>query len=246
MKPIHNIFLESTDSTNNYVKQHLSSYSENKIYCVTAQEQTAGRGRFAKTWVSPKGENIYASLYFTIGKDYPYLQNLSQILAISCAEVFHKFSIPAKLKWPNDILVHKKKIAGILTETISFEEKIGVILGIGVNINMSEKTMKSISQPATSLKCETGKKYDVRIIWEQIIGKFLENLALLELNGFHSFSKFYTENLAFQGEKIRVSHGNKIVEGICKKITLEGTLLLVDDYQNVIEVSTGELSEPSI
>src|SRR6185436_13745053 len=155
---IHYITLDSVDSTNNWVKSHLADLKP--LTCVTAEEQTAGRGRFKRHWISPRGENIYASLYLTVPLGSGYLPNLGQIMAFACAKVLRGLGLKALLKWPNDILIQDKKIAGVLTETVTKDDEIGVILGIGLNVNMSQESLNTIGVPATSLFDQSKKKWD--------------------------------------------------------------------------------------
>lgn len=241
IKKIHFISLDTVDSTNEWIKRNFSSFPENEITCVTALEQTGGKGRFAKKWISPKEENLYASLYFTVENDFPYLQNMGQVLAISCAKILHALSVPAKIKWPNDILVHQKKISGILVETLPFKEKKGVIVGIGLNVNMTKETLDSISPPATSLKEETKKTWDVHKVLLLLLEIFVQDLQELRENGFADFAVFYTEHLSMKEELISVTYGGKVIHGICKKISPQGKLLLLDEKHQWIEISTGEL-----
>jgi BirA family biotin operon repressor/biotin-[acetyl-CoA-carboxylase] ligase len=153
---IQYIQLDTIDSTNNWVKAHLSELSS--LTCVTAVEQTAGRGRFKREWVSPRGQNIYATLFLTVPLGTGYLCNLGQLMAFACAKTLRGIGFSAEIKWPNDVLIQGKKIAGVLTETVTQKEAIGVVIGIGMNINMPEEALQAIDQPATSLLQLSKKK----------------------------------------------------------------------------------------
>ena len=104
---IHYVHLDSVDSTNTWVKSHLNELST--LTCITAEEQTAGRGRVKRHWVSPRGENIYATLYLTVPLGAGYLANVGQIMAFACAKVLRGIGFEAQLKWPNESLFTEKK-----------------------------------------------------------------------------------------------------------------------------------------
>src|SRR5690348_7786351 len=116
-KKIHYIHFDTIDSTNTWAKQHASSLDPEVLTCITTQAQTAGRGRFSRKWISPKGKNICATLYFTVPQDYPHVANLAQLLSLSCVQVLKSRGFDPQIKWPNDILLEKKKVGGVLCET---------------------------------------------------------------------------------------------------------------------------------
>src|SRR3989339_1701180 len=110
-KHINYIHFQSIDSTNTWAKNHASTLDPQKITCITAHEQTAGRGRFQKKWISPKGENLYCTFFFTVPIGSSFIPNLGQILSISACKLFTHLGFPAQIKWPNDLLISGKKIA---------------------------------------------------------------------------------------------------------------------------------------
>ena len=95
---IHTIHLETIDSTQAYAKRNSSSFPPNQITCITAEEQTAGRGRFQRTWQSPKGVNIYATFYFQLPSKTPHLTSLAQVMAFSFATVLRHEGLQPKIK----------------------------------------------------------------------------------------------------------------------------------------------------
>ncbi len=232
-KNIYYIHFDSIDSTNTWTKNHAHTLDPQKITCITALEQTAGRGRGAHKWISPKGENIYASIYFTIPLHSPYIVNLAQIASLSCARLLKLEGLHPQIKWPNDILVDGKKIAGTLVETVSFEDKIGIVLGIGINVNMSQEHLDAIDQPATSLAALTHCSWDKDAILSLFLKEFLVNLECLKTEGFAYFISDYEAMLAYKGEKITCSDQGKTIEGICLSIDSLGRLH--------IELPSGEI-----
>jgi BirA family transcriptional regulator, biotin operon repressor / biotin---[acetyl-CoA-carboxylase] ligase len=224
-KNINYIHFDKIDSTHMWAKRNAHSFDSHRIYCITAAEQTAGIGRLHKPWISPKGKNIYATLYFTLPKESRFIANLGQLLSISCARVLKAKGFQPEIKWPNDLLLCKQKVAGVLCEIIPFKSALGVILSIGINVNMSEELLKTIDQPATSLVQVSGRTWDLSELLHSLLHQFLKDLPVLEKKGFAAFFKEYNDLLAFKGEKI--SCAEPAVTGICHSIDSEGRLLLL-------------------
>ncbi len=172
------IHFKSVDSTNQWVRTHAQQLPVKGFTCVSASTQTAGRGRFKRTWISPRGGNIYASLFFTLPVEAQFFFNMGQLMAHSCVECLNSYHLPAQMKWPNDILINKKKVGGILTETFFIQRKVGVIIGIGINIDTREEVLASIDQPATSLLSFSGKKWNKKILLRRLLRRFFENYHL--------------------------------------------------------------------
>lgn len=147
------VHLDTVDSTSSWAKKHVRP--SRALLCVTAEEQTGGRGQGLKSWVSPRGENIYASLCLAVPRDFPKINELNFMLASSLVAVLETYGYAAQIKHPNDLLINQKKVAGILTEAITYKDHIDLFLGIGLNVNMSMEHLKRVDQPATSLQLES-------------------------------------------------------------------------------------------
>lgn len=236
---IQYIQLDTIDSTNNWVKAHLSELTS--FTCVTAVEQTGGRGRFKREWVSPRGQNITATLFLTVPLGSNYLCNLGQLMAFSCAKTLRGIGFPAEIKWPNDVLIQGKKIAGVLTETVTQKETIDVVIGIGMNVNMPEESLQSIDQPATSLLQLSKKKWDLQEILELLMERFVQDLALLQKSGFSAFQEPFEKILANKGQEITCRDGNQTFRGICHSITKEGSLQLLLPSGEIKTILAGEI-----
>jgi BirA family biotin operon repressor/biotin-[acetyl-CoA-carboxylase] ligase len=234
------IHLDSVDSTNNWVKKHVAELTS--FTCVTAREQTAGRGRFERHWVSPRDQNIYATLYFTLAT---YLPNIGQLMAFSCVKMLRSHGLNAFVKWPNDILIDSKKAGGVLTETFSQQQQIDVIVGIGLNVNMEEIALQTIDQVATSMAVSSGKKWDLKLILHELMGQFLEDLSLLKEQGFKPFRLAFENCLAYKGQRIACLDGKRKVEGICQGMTDDGKLILILPTKDKVEISAGEVTTTS-
>jgi biotin-(acetyl-CoA carboxylase) ligase len=112
----------------------------------------------------------------------------------------------------------------MLTETVQLVDKIGIILGLGINLQLSEEASLTIGQPATSLAAFSNKKYSPKGILPKILEIFLINLQVLQEKGFAVFKKNFIDFLAYKGEEIALNNGNKRVTGTCQGVAADGRL----------------------
>lgn len=238
MKYIH---LETIDSTNDYAKAHPELFDAEAITCIVAEEQTKGRGRFNRHWVSPKGANIYATYYFTLPIDTLHLASLSQISALSLVKELKKHGVQAEIKWPNDVRVGAKKLAGILAETRFHKETIEIFLGVGINVNLDQKTAEGIDQPATSLLIVSQKKWDKEALLKGFSEQLEKDLRIFQDAGFAPFKREFEECLSLKNEVIRCFDGKKVWEGTLDSITDDGQLNLRLKSGKVHTIISGDI-----
>ena len=215
---------ESIDSTNTYAKAHALQFHPDQLVLISADEQTAGRGRFKRPWISPKGVNLYATYCFFIAPEFA--RSISQMAAVSIATLLLSYSLSPQIKWPNDLLLNRKKIAGILSEVQFQTTSAQVFLGIGINVNMSQSFLDTIDQPATSLAIETKRIWDRKALLSELTEQIQTDLALFEKEGFASFYTRFEALLANRNEMIRIHDGATTWEGIFESITSDGKLTL--------------------
>lgn len=170
MKNFNILRFTEIPSTNDYAWDNLEKLADRTI--VVAQSQTAGRGRYERKWLSPAGENIYCSI---ILKNFTCTEEernyLTIILALAVKNFLQANRLSAVIKWPNDVLVNKQKICGILAKA----GQRGIVLGFGFNVNMTAANLAQVDQPATSLKQALGKDFDK----DKVLNKILENFFKL-------------------------------------------------------------------
>ncbi|MBI3236910.1 MAG: biotin--[acetyl-CoA-carboxylase] ligase [Chlamydiales bacterium] len=239
-KTLH-IHFDTIESTQTWAKKHAPTLDPEYITCITASCQTKGRGRHAKKWFSPNGCNLYASLYFTLPQTCPYISHLGQILSLSCITMLEKKGFTLEIKWPNDILISGKKIGGILVETLPLNSSLGVILGIGLNINMPSHLLEKIDQPATSLSQLSSHAWEIEAIFNLLLEQFIKDLNALLKHGFNRFLPKYESLLKYKGEIIQVRNAKELVEGIFHSITPDGRLNLQLPCGKILCISSGEL-----
>ncbi len=238
---MHQIHLETIDSTNTYAKKHFETFPPDQITCITAEEQTAGRGRYQRKWVSPRGVNIYATFYFRLPIDTLHLISLAQVMAYSLTAVLLREGLSPKIKWPNDIQLSGKKVSGILCETVFQKEWVDLFLGIGINVNLDKKSAAQIDQPATSLRIETGGEWSREILLSKLQKQFTADLQKFKKKGFAPFHSAVESLLAFKGETIRCFDGKKVWTGICHSLTNDGQLNLYLPDKTMHTILSGDI-----
>jgi len=178
------INLETIDSTNNYAIKLAEEKKEKEIVIIKARMQTKGRGRFNRSWLSPKDKGLYVSFLFR-----PKNKTIEDIFFFP---LFFSFAIlktidniiKAEIKFPNDVVVNNKKIAGVLVETKCYNTKVDfVVVGIGINVNSNKN---ELLDSATSLYLETNEIYNIDELFKKltynvldIYKKFKDNINLV-------------------------------------------------------------------
>ncbi len=234
------IHLESVDSTNTYAKKHLAEFPKEKLICISAEEQTRGRGRFDRSWHSPRGQNLYATFVFRLAST-KQLGCLTQIMALSLAQVLIREDLHPKIKWPNDLLLNDKKVSGILSETEIQKQEVAVFLGIGINVNMDASHCAKIDKPATSLLAETGRNWDRDALLKKLTKQFLSDLETFKKKGFEPFHHPFENLMAHKGQQVRCFDGKKEWVGICHSITSDGLLNLCLEDHSIHTLAAGDL-----
>jgi BirA family biotin operon repressor/biotin-[acetyl-CoA-carboxylase] ligase len=238
---IHYIHFDTLESTNTWVKQNAHTLDPHQLSCITAQEQTAGRGRSLRKWISPKGQNIYATLFFCMPQATEIVANLGQVMTLACAKVLKKNGFNPYIKWPNDLLLEGKKTGGILCEAFTMGNQIGVAIGIGINVNMTPEMLAMIDQPATSLAQLSGHTWTLEQILDPVLMQFATYLSTLQEHGFAPLQKEYEAFLAYKGLPITFNHGHKKIQGICQSIDSTGKLHLLLPTGEILLLSAGEI-----
>ncbi|MCK1145368.1 bifunctional biotin--[acetyl-CoA-carboxylase] ligase/biotin operon repressor BirA, partial [Providencia stuartii] len=232
------------DSTNQYMLDRIPSLQSGDT-CL-AEYQSAGRGRRGRQWVSPFGCNLYLSMYWKLDQGPAAAVGLSLVVGIVIAKTLNKISKgKVKVKWPNDLYLNDKKLAGILVElTGKTGDAAHIIIGIGINIGMEKKNIdkeKSINQEWASLVDEV-ENIERNELSASIINALKEALILFEKEGLAPFLESWFELDNFLGRKVKLLIGDKIITGIEKGIDQQGALLLQHDNGDIIPYIGGEIS----
>ncbi|WP_057438081.1 bifunctional biotin--[acetyl-CoA-carboxylase] ligase/biotin operon repressor BirA [Pseudomonas syringae group genomosp. 3] len=231
---------DSIDSTNAEASRLIALGAPMPLL-VVAEQQTAGRGRRGRKWVSPFAENLYYSLVLRIDGGMRQLEGLSLLVGLAVMNVLRDMGVQgAGLKWPNDVLVGRQKIAGILLELIGDPADVcHVIIGIGVNVNMRASTQ--VDQLWTSVRLQTGTPADRNTIAARISAQLEALLAVHRQEGFLAFQKEWERGHLWQGAAVKLLSGIETVEGVVLGVDSLGALRLeVNGFEK--SFSGGELS----
>lgn len=221
------IHFEQIDSTNTWAKMHPDQWAPFGVTLITASSQTAGRGRFKRQWVSPPYVNIYATFCFWLEPQRIDLGHIPQLLALTTTQMLEKYGFSPAIKWPNDLLIQGKKVAGILCETIVEQEKRGIVCGIGLNVNMPLEILNQIDRPATSLLVEKGKAFEVVEILDRLQHHFLEALGKFLHQGFAPFFPLFQERSALKkGQAVRFHDNQTLIEAQFENLYPDGSVEL--------------------
>ena len=210
-------------------------------FVVMAERQTAGRGRRGRKWVSPFAENIYYSLVLRMDGGMRQLEGLSLVVGLAVLNALKSVGVSeAGLKWPNDVLVGNKKIAGILLELVGDPADVcHVVLGIGINVNM--KVASEVDQAWTSLFLESGVAINRNILVSRLNESLLVYLRRHESLGFSDLQSEWELNHLWQGCEVSLIAGVHQVNGTVMGIDQQGALRMSVGGEAKV-FSGGELS----
>lgn len=203
---------------------------------VAAREQTQGRGRMEREWLSGANENLTFSLLLSDTIETHQWPSATMAAAVAVAEMLEEAEILASLKWPNDVLVNGKKICGILAERIPQ----GLIIGIGLNVNMP--SADHIDQPATSVLMETGKRANVDELLEKLLKHLSVRLDEWGEGGFSKVRKRWEEKVPNIRKSVTVRDGNALRTGVLAGFGENGELLLLEADGITRPVWAGDVS----
>ncbi|AZF55342.1 Biotin operon repressor [Pseudomonas sp. R4-34-07] len=235
--PIH--IHGSIDSTNAEALRLVGAAQAAPVL-VLAEQQTAGRGRRGRKWVSPFAQNIYYSLVLRIEDGLRQLEGLSLVVGLAVIQALRESGVQgAVLKWPNDVLVGQKKIAGILLELVGDPADIcHVVVGIGINVNMQKA---EVDQQWTSVQLETGTAADRNALVAQVSLQLQRYLDRHRESGFSALQEEWESNHAWQGRAVSLIAGVSRIDGVVLGVDRQGALRLsVDGVEKTY--SGGELS----
>ena len=216
---------------------------------ITAEQQTEGKGRLGRVWFSPMGSGIYVSAIFRPAFVPEYAPGMSIMTALALYEAVQNCS-PSEphlktlsLKWPNDLMIGNRKLAGILTELATEDRNIHhVVVGVGINVNeCAEDFPEELAGTATSLRCELGRKFnrvDLLQSFLRSLEKQYETYLLHRLEKDHDRIRKYSMLI---GKDITLQSGRMRMEGKVQDIDADGRLIL-ETSNGVEKIIAGEVT----
>jgi len=240
---------ETIDSTNTCARL-LAECGVEEGTVVYAEEQSSGRGRLKRKWISTKGENLLFSIIFAPDiKERRYY--LIPLLVSICIIDSIRESVPdcpVVVKWPNDILLESgEKIGGLLTElTRTYEDRLRVIVGVGLNINQT-RFPPNLSSAASSIRTVTGRNIDRLFILREILSGIERYYdAIHSSQGRDIIVERWRSFCTMFNKPVRVQQGNAVQTGICKDIDGEGALLIENRNGKILRIVAGDVTSVAI
>ncbi|WCE29585.1 bifunctional biotin--[acetyl-CoA-carboxylase] ligase/biotin operon repressor BirA [Vibrio sp. SCSIO 43137] len=227
------------DSTNQYLLERVENLTSGSV-CI-AEYQTQGRGRRGRQWVSPFGSNLYLSMYWRLDAGMAAAMGLSLIVGVAIAEALEQQGISGvKLKWPNDLYINDRKLAGILVEMSGQAGGAAhLVIGMGLNVAMPENTA-GIDQPWVSLE-EMGEVPERNQLASALINAWKLALEEYEQRGMTGFVSRWNRLDNFLDRPVRLLLGPREISGIARGINEQGALLL-ETEQGIESFIGGEIS----
>jgi BirA family transcriptional regulator, biotin operon repressor / biotin---[acetyl-CoA-carboxylase] ligase len=214
----------STSSTNDVAAKYAKSKNNDGLV-VLAEEQTAGRGRSGNKWAAGKGDSVICSILLTeAGID---AELLSLTIAVATAEAIGKcVKAEAKIKWPNDIILNNKKVAGILVESRKAGKLTACVIGIGINCHQSKQDFSAeLRKIATSIDIETGGSIDRISLIKRLLTSIDSRLETAEQDKKEIIERW--RRLSTQlGQRVALVYNRKKFAGNCIGIDPENGLIL--------------------
>ena len=222
------VLLESVDSTNAEVLRRAETGCPRGFVC-SAEQQTAGRGRRGRHWVSPFASNLYLSLLWEFDEGAAALEGLSLAVGVATARALETAGLPpVQLKWPNDILHEGAKLGGVLLEMVG--DAAGacqVVIGVGLNVRMPKEAAQGIDQQWTDIEAMSGGAHPGRnVLLAALLSELLPLVASFESSGFTPWRAPWQALDAFNGETVVLQSGSRKMAGIARGVDERGALLL--------------------
>lgn len=207
---------------------------------VVADEQTRGKGRGGRSWVSPRGSNVYVTV--VLRPDAATASSLAMIAPLAVCEAVDALAgVRSVIKWPNDVMIGGRKAAGVLIDLrFAGDEVDYALLGVGINVNFDPEQHEEIAALATSLKRETGREVSREAVLRAFLER-LENLYVAARRG-ENVVGAWKERLETLGRRVSVRVGDRVEEGVAEDVDADGSLLLRRPDGSIVPLAAGDVT----
>ncbi|MBC2693780.1 MAG: biotin--[acetyl-CoA-carboxylase] ligase [Desulfobacteraceae bacterium] len=238
------IYLKETDSTNTRAKE-LAAQGAPEGTLVIAEKQTKGRGRRGRSWFSQPGGGIYCSLILRPIMQPGETPRITLMTAVVLAEtLISLMKLKLRIKWPNDILINGKKLAGILTEISTEMDAVNyIVVGLGMNVNtLFENFPREIKKSATSILIETGNRVHRIKLIQEYLKLYEQYYDMFKKNNFEPIMNRWRALADIIGKQIRVDVIGKTHIGKVIDVDNDGVLILKDDQGRLQTIFSGDVT----
>ena len=235
------ITYDSVESTNEIAKS-LVGDSDNEGTVILSDSQTQGKGRQGRIWYSEEKVGVYLSVLLKPSLRPEQIAQITLVAGVALNQTVNEFSrVPAYLKWPNDILLNGKKVAGILTENCRQNINSGIVLGIGVNVNHAHFPV-SLQQIATSMAMENGEIFERLPFITYLLNHLDQEYRCFLDEGLSHTIDQWNMNSDMFGKQVSMTQGAQTYYGTAMKLNKKGHLVILTDDGEEIAFDSGEVS----
>ncbi|MDY6934859.1 MAG: biotin--[acetyl-CoA-carboxylase] ligase [Spirochaetota bacterium] len=237
------VYYIKTESTNT-IANNLAIDGAEEGTVVIAEEQTKGRGRLDRSWLSPAYKNILMSVIFRPNIEPLKVFNLTMLSSLSVVKAIESTTnIKAQIKWPNDVYIENKKVGGILTELNAEQDRINfAIVGIGLNVNFDSSRYSEIKDIATSISNVAGRPVSRISLLQSVLQELEESYKLLKAGKVDLIRRDWNKHSLVIGKPVRIISFDKIEEGIAESVDGDGCLILRDNMGKRKKILSGDVS----
>ena len=233
-----------TASTNLLVEQR-AMHGEAEGWVVFAESQTQGKGRLGRQWVSPSGKGLWFSVLLRPPLRPPEMTQLTVISATSLARAIREnTALQPEIKWPNDILIRGRKVAGVLTEMRAEPDRVShAAIGIGINVNLTSSDFpQELRDHATSLAMEAGRPVCRSSLAVSILQALEQDYRRILSGRFEEVAREWADQCVTLGQQIRVQQWDVTVCGRAESMDAEGALMLRTADGNLQRITGGDVT----
>ena len=242
----HLLSYDEIDSTNAEARR-LASAGASHGAVIWAKSQTAGKGRMGRDWVSKQG-NLFVTFLLSPNKPLDNLAELSFVASYAVLEMLEPIvdgDNQLQLKWPNDVLLNDKKVAGILlesfeTETANGDKKTWVSVGVGVNVD-SCPSVDDIRFPATCLTSAGVQIISAKIVLSRFIHHFITNYDIWCNQGFLTIKNEWQKHAYKFGKEMQIRHGDDVISGVFESLCDDGAIVLKQKNNETLKLMVGDV-----
>lgn len=240
------IYLFGEVSSTNEALRHLARAGAREGTTVLAESQSAGRGRLGTSWFSPFGVNLYASVLFRPAISPKEAPVFSFMASLAVADAVRSVGLPAAIKWPNDILVNRKKVAGVLAELATSGDQLDyVILGAGVNLNVERQALLEAlgdaGRAAASLRELAGREIDRNAFTASFLTFLDEWFHLYQDRHAEALLQAWRDRDILTGRRVEVREDGSVFQGRALGVDAEGHLRVEESKGKTRQVVAGQV-----
>jgi BirA family biotin operon repressor/biotin-[acetyl-CoA-carboxylase] ligase len=220
---IKEINFDIIDSTQTFAKNYIDTNQLTQWTVVRSNIQTQGKGQEDRKWVSPMGSlNCTFIIPFETTEGLKILPYASILASVATCHVLELYNLKPEIKWVNDVRINNKKVSGCLVESSIQGNSIILIIGIGINVNISKDDLNAIDQAATSISQELDKKLELDEVFQSLKTELYNIITTAISQGKEDYIKYYDDHLTLKEKDVKIVSKEKETKGVFKGIDENG------------------------